>query len=39
MTVLSAEAPGRVAFLLKPFPPESLVAAVRRLLAKEKEDV
>jgi DNA-binding NtrC family response regulator len=37
MTALSAAAPGRVAFLLKPFPPEALAAAVRRLLATEKE--
>ena len=37
MTVLLAEAPGRVAFLLKPFTPESLATAVRRLLAQEEE--
>jgi len=36
MTALSAEAPGRVDFLLKPFQPESLAAAVRRLLGKEE---
>jgi CheY-like chemotaxis protein len=38
MTALSAQAPGRVAFLLKPFTPQSLTAAVGRLLgAQEKE--
>ena len=37
MTVLSAEAPDRVAFLLKPFSPESLATAVRRLLGKEED--
>jgi DNA-binding NtrC family response regulator len=38
MTALSAQAPGRVAFLLKPFTPQSLATAVGRLLgAKEKE--
>jgi len=39
MTALSAQAPGRVAFLLKPFTPESLATAVRRLLATEKEEL
>ena len=39
MTVLAAEAPGRVAFLLKPFSPESLVSAVRRLLGTEEKNV
>jgi DNA-binding NtrC family response regulator len=36
MTALSEEAPGRVAFLLKPFSPESLATAVRRLLGTEE---
>ncbi len=36
MTALAAEAPGRVAFLLKPFTPESLATAVRRLLGTEE---
>jgi CheY-like chemotaxis protein len=39
MTDLSAAAPGRVAFLLKPFTPEMLAAAVRRLLAAQEEDL
>lgn len=37
MTSLEAVAPGRVAFLHKPFSPEMLVAAVRRLLAAQEE--
>jgi DNA-binding NtrC family response regulator len=37
MTALSAQAPGRVAFLLKPFSPEMLAKALRRLLATEEE--
>jgi two-component system cell cycle sensor histidine kinase/response regulator CckA len=39
MTSLEAAAPGRVAFLQKPFGPASLVAAVRRLLGAEEEDL
>jgi two-component system cell cycle sensor histidine kinase/response regulator CckA len=39
MTVLSAQAPGRVAFLLKPFSPESLAKAVRRLLGAEEKEL
>ena len=37
MTVLSAAAPGRVAFLQKPFTPEMLANAVRRLIAAQEE--
>jgi CheY-like chemotaxis protein len=37
MTALSAKAPGRVAFLLKPFTPQSLAAAVGGLLAAQKK--
>jgi two-component system response regulator GlrR len=36
---LSAKAPGRVAFLLKPFTPQSLAAAVGELLAAQEKDV
>jgi CheY-like chemotaxis protein len=36
---LEAAAPGRVAFLHKPFTPEMLAAAVRRMLGTKKEDV
>jgi CheY-like chemotaxis protein len=39
MTALSAQAPGRVAFLLKPFTPQSLAAAVGRLLAAKEEEL
>jgi CheY-like chemotaxis protein len=39
MTALSARAPDRVAFLLKPFTPQSLAAAVGRLLAAKKEEL
>lgn len=39
MSGLEAAAPGRVAFLHKPFPPEMLAAAVRRLLGTEEEIV
>jgi DNA-binding NtrC family response regulator len=38
-TAMEAAAPGRVAVLQKPFPPEMLVAAVRRLLASQEEDL
>jgi len=37
MTALMARAPGRVAFLLKPFTPQSLATAVGRLIAAKKE--
>ena len=37
MSGLEAAAPGRVAFLHKPFTPEMLAAAVRRMLAAEEE--
>lgn len=37
MSALEAAAPGRVAFLHKPFTPEMLAASVRRMLAPEKE--
>jgi DNA-binding NtrC family response regulator len=37
MSGLEAAAPGRVAFLHKPFPPEMLAAALRRLLGREEE--
>ena len=36
-TFLEAAAPGRVAFLHKPFTPEMLAAAVRRMLAPQEE--
>jgi len=39
MTALAAVAPGRVAFLLKPFTPEMLATAMRRLLAAQEEDL
>jgi two-component system, cell cycle sensor histidine kinase and response regulator CckA len=39
MSAMEAEAPGRVMFLHKPFTPEMLAAAVRRMLGSEKEDV
>ena len=38
MSALEAAAPGRVAFLHKPFTPEMLAAALRRILAAEKEE-
>jgi DNA-binding NtrC family response regulator len=38
MTALAAQAPGRVEFLQKPFTPEMLATAVRRLLGPEKEE-
>ncbi|HXK00987.1 MAG TPA: response regulator [Verrucomicrobiae bacterium] len=37
MTLLEAAAPGRVTFLHKPFSPEMLAAAVRRMLATQEE--
>jgi DNA-binding NtrC family response regulator len=39
MSALAARAPGRVEFLQKPFTPEMLAAAVRRLLGPEKENL
>ncbi len=36
---LEAGAPGRVMFLHKPFSPEMLGQAVRRMIATQKEDV
>jgi len=38
MKTLETAVPGRVAFLHKPFTPEMLAAAVRRMLASEKEE-
>ena len=38
MSALEAAAPGRVAFLLKPFTPQMLAASLRRMLAAEKEE-
>jgi DNA-binding NtrC family response regulator len=38
-TAMEAAAPGRVAVLQKPFAPEMLAAAVRRMLAAQKEDL
>jgi DNA-binding NtrC family response regulator len=37
MTALEAAAPGRVAFLHKPFTPEMLAAVLRRMLAAQEE--
>jgi DNA-binding NtrC family response regulator len=39
MSGIEAAAPGRVAFLHKPFSPEMFVAVVRRLLGEEEENV
>jgi len=39
MAAVEAAAPGRVAFLHKPFTPEMLAAAVRSLLGAQKEDL
>ena len=39
MAVLEAAAPGRVMFLQKPFSPETLAKAVRRMIATQEEDV
>jgi DNA-binding NtrC family response regulator len=39
MSEVKAAAPGRVAFLPKPFTPEMLAAAVRRMLAPEEEAI
>jgi len=37
ITAMEAAAPGRVMFLPKPFSPEMLASAVRRMLAAEEE--
>jgi two-component system cell cycle sensor histidine kinase/response regulator CckA len=37
MAALEAAAPGRVAFLLKPFSPEVLAATVRRMIGTQEE--
>jgi CheY-like chemotaxis protein len=39
ITALEAAAPGRVAFLHKPFTPEMLAAAIRRMLAAQEESL
>ncbi len=39
MTAMEAAAPGRVMFLHKPFAPEMLAAAVRRMIASQKEEL
>jgi DNA-binding NtrC family response regulator len=39
ITAVEAAAPGRVAVLQKPFAPEMLAAAVRRLLAAQEENL
>ena len=39
MSKLKEAAPGRVAFLLKPFSPEALATAVRGLIGKKEKDV
>jgi DNA-binding NtrC family response regulator len=39
MSEMKAAAPGRVAFLPKPFTPEMLAAVVRRMLAPQEETV
>jgi two-component system, cell cycle sensor histidine kinase and response regulator CckA len=39
MTALEAAAPGRVMFLHKPFSPEMLARAVRRMIATQEESV
>jgi DNA-binding NtrC family response regulator len=39
MTALEAAAPGRVLFLHKPFTPEMMASALRRMLAPEEEGV
>jgi DNA-binding NtrC family response regulator len=38
MSVLQQAAPGRVEFLHKPFSPDMLVAALRRVLGPQEED-
>ena len=39
ITAVEAAAPGRVAVLQKPFAPEMLAAAVRRMLAAQEEEL
>lgn len=39
MSLLAAHAPGRVDFLQKPFTPEMLASAVRRMIGPEKKDI
>jgi len=39
MGALEALAPGRVMFLHKPFPPEMLAAAIRRMIATPEENL
>jgi DNA-binding NtrC family response regulator len=39
MTAIESSAPGRVMFLHKPFAPEMLAQAVRRMLASQKEEL
>ena len=39
MTAVQAAGPGRVTFLHKPFSPEMLALAVRRIFATQEEDV
>jgi DNA-binding NtrC family response regulator len=39
IAALEAAAPGRVMFLHKPFPPEMLGHAVRRMIATQEEDI
>jgi hypothetical protein len=39
ITSLEAAAPGRVAFLQKPFTPEMLAAAIRGMLAAQEENL
>jgi two-component system, cell cycle sensor histidine kinase and response regulator CckA len=39
MSRLSARAPGRVAFLLKPFTPQALATAIGGLLAAQEEEL
>jgi len=38
MSALQAAAPGRVAFLLKPFTAEMLAACIRRMIAPDQEE-
>jgi FixJ family two-component response regulator len=39
IAALEAASPGRVMFLHKPFPPEMLGHAVRRMIATQEEDI
>jgi DNA-binding NtrC family response regulator len=39
MTAMESTAPGRVMFLHKPFAPEMLADAVRRMIASQKEEL